>query len=152
PDLRIRNFPAAHLALAFLAEQNGNLSQAAAESSLAAAASANDAAGNNCTEAEVNLVLQRDEFSKVVPCAGKILASGPSAELRIRVAGALLETGHPDAAVKALEGLSAADGLSGEAAFWRARCYEKLATAAYLQIYQADPNSYRVHARRRLSP
>jgi tetratricopeptide (TPR) repeat protein len=57
----------------------------------------------------------------------------------------LLETGHSDAALRALEGLSATDGASAEAAFWRARCYEKLATTAYLQIYQADPNSYRVH-------
>jgi tetratricopeptide (TPR) repeat protein len=145
PDLRIRNFPAAHLALAFLSEQNGNLLQAAAEAGLAAPADTNEPAGSNCTEADLNLALQGDQFSKVVPCAGKILASRPLAELRIRVAGALLETGHPDPALKALEGLSAADGASGEAAFWRARCYEKLATAAYLQIYQADPNSYRVH-------
>jgi tetratricopeptide (TPR) repeat protein len=61
------------------------------------------------------------------------------------VAGALLEAGRPDAALKALEGLSAADGASAEAAYWRARCYEKLATAAYLRLYQADPDSYRVH-------
>ena len=39
-DLQNRNSPAAHLALAFLAEQSGNVSQAAAESSLAAASTA----------------------------------------------------------------------------------------------------------------
>lgn len=145
PDLGTRNSPAAHLALAFLAEQNGNASQAAGESSLAAPASANDPAGNDCTEASVNRALQRDEFSKVVPCAGKVLTSRTSADIRIRVASALLRAGHPDDALKALEGLPATDSASAEAAFWRARCYEKLATAAYLQIYQADPNSYRVH-------
>jgi tetratricopeptide (TPR) repeat protein len=144
-DLRTRNSQAAHLALAFLAEQNGNLSQAAVESGLAASAIIKEPVDNNCTEADVNLALQRDEFSKVVPCAGQILASRPSTQLRIRVASALLETGHSDAALRALEGLSATDGASAEAAFWRARCYEKLATTAYLQIYQADPNSYRVH-------
>ncbi len=34
---------------------------------------------------------------------------------------------------------------SPPASYWRARCFEKLATAAYLRLYQADPNSYRVH-------
>jgi tetratricopeptide (TPR) repeat protein len=145
PVLRIRNSRAAHLALAFLAEQNGDLSQAAAETSLAAPASMNNSADNNCTEAEAYLAIERSEFSKVLPCAEKVLASRPSAEIRIRVSGALLEAGYSEAALKALEGLSAADSGSAEAAFWRARCYEKLATAAYLQIYQAHPNSYRVH-------
>jgi tetratricopeptide (TPR) repeat protein len=143
PILRTRNSRAAHLALAFLAEQNGDLSQAAAEMSLAAA-SMNNSADNNCTEAEANLAIQ-PEFSGVLLCAEKVLASRPSAEIRIRISGALLEAGYSEAALKALEGLSAADSGSAEAAFWRARCYEKLATAAYLQIYQAHPNSYRVH-------
>jgi tetratricopeptide (TPR) repeat protein len=144
PVLRTRNSRAAHLALAFLAEQNGDLSQAAAETSLAAPASVNNSADNNCTEAEANLAIERSEFSKVLPCPEKVLASS-SAEIRIRVSGALLEAGYSEAALKALEGLSTADSESAEADFWRARCYEKLATAAYLQIYRAHPNSYRVH-------
>jgi tetratricopeptide (TPR) repeat protein len=41
--------------------------------------------------------------------------------------------------------LPAADRNSVEASYWRARSYEKLATAAYLRLYQADPNSYRLH-------
>jgi tetratricopeptide (TPR) repeat protein len=41
--------------------------------------------------------------------------------------------------------LPPADRNSAEASYWRARCYEKLATAAYLRLYQADPNSYRLH-------
>jgi Tfp pilus assembly protein PilF len=61
------------------------------------------------------------------------------------VAGALVEGGQPDEALKALEGLSAADSVSAEVAYWLARCYEKLATAAYLRLYQADPDSYRIH-------
>ena len=143
PELRTHNSTAAHLAIAFLAEQSGDLSQVAAEVSLVAPV--HSQADSNCAESEVNLFLQRNEFSKVVACAAKVLASRPPGSLRIRVAGALLEEGHSGAALKALEGLSAADSASAEAAFWRARCYEKLATAAYLQIYQADPNSYRVH-------
>ena len=145
-DLQNRNSPAAHLALVFLAAQNGNVSQTAAESGLAAASTAKqDDAGRNCTEKNIHLALQREEFSKIPPCAGKILTPRSSADLRIRVAAALLEAGQSELALKTLERLPAAESNSVEAAYWRARCYEKLATTAYLQLYQADPNSYRLH-------
>jgi Tfp pilus assembly protein PilF len=61
------------------------------------------------------------------------------------VASALLEAGEYETARKTLEGLPAPDRNSAEASYWRARCYEKLATAAYLRLYQADSNSYRMH-------
>ena len=144
-QLQTRSSPAAHLALAFLAEQNGNLSQAMAESSLAALSARKETVEGHCTEAEVNLALQREEFSKVVACADEVLASRTSPELRIRIASALLEAGHSDAALKGLEGLPATDRVSAEAAYWRARCYEKLATTTYLRLYQTDPDSYRLH-------
>jgi len=73
------------------------------------------------------------------------LTSRTSAKLRIRVASALLEAGEYETALKTLEGLPAADRNSAEVSYWRARGYEKLATAAYLRLYQADPNSYRLH-------
>jgi len=143
--LQNRNSPASHLALAFLAVQSGDLPRAASESSLATSAARNNAATPNCGEAGVKMLLHLEEFSKLVPCAGKVLTSTMGAEFRIRVASALLEAGEADAALKALEGLSPADSASADAAYWRARCYEKLATAAYLRLYQADPDSYRVH-------
>ena len=145
-ELQHRESPAAHLALAFLAQQNGNLSQAAAESRLvqAAIAKGHDA-GMTCTAETVNLALQRREYSKIPPCVGKILTPRSSAELRIRVAAALLEAGQSGRALQTLEGLPAAENSSAEAAYWRARCYEKLATAAYLQLYQVDSNSHRMH-------
>jgi tetratricopeptide (TPR) repeat protein len=144
-QLQTRNSPAAHLALAFLAQQNGDLRQATEESSLAATASVKRTLEGNCTEAEVKLSLQRQEFSKIVPCKDEVLTSRTSTELRIQVASALLEAGRSDAALKALEGLPATDRVSAEAAYWRARCYEKLATAAYLHLYQANSDSYRLH-------
>jgi tetratricopeptide (TPR) repeat protein len=144
PDLRSRKSPATHLALAFLAEQNGDLSQAAGESGLAASAISHDIAGN-CTEADVNRALDREEFFRIKPCAGTVLTSRTPAPFRIRVAGAFLQAGQPESALKTLEGLLPADAASAEAAFWRARCYEQLATAAYLQLYRSDPNSYRLH-------
>ncbi len=143
--LQTRNSPAAHLALAFLAQQNGNLSQARAESILAGLPYTERTVSGICTEAEVELALQREEFSKIVPCADEILTSRTSAELRIRVASALLEAGHSDAALKALEGLPATNRVAAEAAYWRARCYERLATTTYLRLYQAGPDSYRLH-------
>ncbi len=139
-DLQNRTAPAAHLALAFLAEQNGNFSQAATEATLAASTARKAVAGRSCTEADVNLALERGQFSEVAPCVLRVLTSRTSAELRIRVASALLEAGEYETALKVLEGLPAA-----EASYWRARCYEKMATAAYLRLYQADPNSYRLH-------
>ena len=143
--LHTRDTPAVDLALAFLAQQRGDLPEATAESALAASAVRKDADAGNCSQAEVRLALEREEFSRIVPCAGKVFAPVGSADFRIRVASALLEAGQADAALKTLAGLSAADRVSAEAAYWRARCFEKLATAAYLRLYQADPDSYRVH-------
>lgn len=145
PVLQNRNTPAAHLALAFLAEQSGNASQAAAESSVAASTAQQDVAAGNCTEADVKRALEREQFSKLAPCAGKVLTSRTPADFRIRVASALLAAGQSESALRTLEGLPAAESASAEAAYWRARCYEKLATAAYLRLYRADPDSYRLH-------
>jgi tetratricopeptide (TPR) repeat protein len=144
-SLQDRDSPAAHLALAFLAEQTGNLAEASAETALRSSTVAKPAPSESCREAELDAAVRREEFSKIAACAGKVLTPASSADFRIRVASALLEAGQPDAALKALNGLSAAESGSAEAAYWRARCYEKLATAAYLRLYQADPTSYRVH-------
>jgi tetratricopeptide (TPR) repeat protein len=143
--LQNRDSPAAHLALAFLAEQSGNLSQAVAESTRAASTANLEVAGRHCSEAEVNLALQHEEFSKIAPCVEKVLSSRTPPEFRIRVASALVEAGQSEAALQVLEGLPAAGSLSAETAYWRARCYEKLATAAYLQLYRANTSSYRLH-------
>jgi tetratricopeptide (TPR) repeat protein len=144
-DLQNRNSPAAHLALAFLAEQNGNVSQTTTETVVADSTAGKDVATRRCAAADVNLALHRGQFSQVASCSRKILTSRTPAELRIRVAGALLEAGEYENALQTLEGLPVADRNSAEASYWRARCYEKLATAAYLRLYQADPNSYRLH-------
>ena len=144
-SLQNRDSRAAHLALAFLASQAGNSARASAETALASSTAAKVATSGNCKETALDTAVRHEAFSSVAACADKILTPASSADFRIRVASALLEAGQPDAALKALNGLSAADSGSAEAAYWRARCYEKLATAAYLRLYQADPNSYRVH-------
>jgi tetratricopeptide (TPR) repeat protein len=136
---------AAHLALAFLAEQSGDLSQTTSEAQLAIPSEVKPTPAGNCSEGVLTAALQREGFSRIASCASKVLKPASSANFRIRIAGALLEAGQPELALGALQGLSAAYGGSAEAAYWRARCYEKLATAAYLRLYQADPHSYRVH-------
>src|SRR5713226_600162 len=95
-DLQNRNSPPTHLALAFLAEQNGNFSQAATEATLAASTARKDVASRSCTEADVNLALERGQFSEVAPCVLRVLTSQTSAEFRIRVASASLEAGEYD--------------------------------------------------------
>jgi len=144
-SLQTRDSPAAHLALAFLAEQSGNLAETSTETAFASSTAAKAASPGNCRETELDPAVRREAFSSVAACASKAITPASSSEFRIRVAGALLEAEQPNAALKALNGLSAADSVSAEAAYWRARCYEKLATAAYLRLYQADPDSYRVH-------
>jgi tetratricopeptide (TPR) repeat protein len=143
-ELQGRSSPAAHLASAFLAEQQGNVSRAESEAALVASAGT-EVSQRDCSRATVDLALQRGRVAEVAGCAGKILAFGTPAEFRIRIASALLEAGEYQTALQTLEGLPPADRNSAEASYWRARCYEKLATAAYLRLYQADPNSYRLH-------
>ncbi len=146
-ELPSRSSPAAHLASAFIAQQNGNTMQAANEGALAVSTAAStDRAHRICTETDIHLALKAGQVAEIAMCSGKILAAGPSAGIRIQVASALLEAGEYQTALRALEGgVPATDLNSAEASFWRARCYEKLATAAYLRLYQADPNSYRLH-------
>jgi Tfp pilus assembly protein PilF len=145
-ELQNRNTSAAHLALAFLAAQSGNVSEAAAEADLASAAiGGTSAADTNCNETEVRQALDLQRYSVVAPCAQKILTPHTSSEFRIRLANALLDAGENDLALKTLDTLQPGDRDSAEAAFWRARTYEKLATASYLRLYQADPDSYRLH-------
>lgn len=144
-DLQNRDSRAAHLASAFLAEQNGNTSQAANEANLLVSAPRQEVASRSCTAADVNLALARSRFEVVASCVGRVLTAQTPDDLRIQVASALLEGGKYQTALQTLEGLPVPDRNSAEASYWRARCYERLATAAYLKLYQADPNSYRVH-------
>ena len=57
----------------------------------------------------------------------------------------MFESEDYELSLKVLSELAPADRHSPEASYWRARCYEKLATAAYLSLYGVDPDSYRLH-------
>jgi tetratricopeptide (TPR) repeat protein len=142
--LRARNTPAAHFALAFLAAQDGNPSQATEEGRLSAAASS-VTKDEPCSQALVRSSLENGHFSEVARCAEKSLTPRTPPALRVRIASALFDAGEYEASLRILDGLAPANRHSPEASYVRARCYEKLATAAYLRLYQADPGSYRMH-------
>jgi len=61
------------------------------------------------------------------------------------VAHAFFEAGEYEVSLRLLSDLAPSDRHSSEASYWRARLLRKLATAAYLRLYQADSNSYRLH-------
>ena len=144
-SLENRNSSASQLALAFIAEQNGNTPQTITELQHTGSFAGSSPHPEKCSEAKMNVLLQNQQFSKLSQCADSLAPSRISTESRFRVTSALLEAGQPSAALNVLGGLPPVDSHSAEAAYWRARCYEKLATASYLQLYQADPDSFRLH-------
>lgn len=84
--------------------------------------------------------LEREQYSALRACVDHVAPA-----MRLDVVRALFAVGEYDTALRLLDRLPAPQKLSPDARYWRARCYEKLATAAYVGLYQADPNSYRVH-------
>jgi tetratricopeptide (TPR) repeat protein len=143
PQLRTRQDAASHLALAFVAIQSGNSMPGDAERAHTLVTNTAAPSQNPCTERVVREALNQGQFSKVSRCLLRVLNSRSTTDLRIQIAQALFELGDYENSLKALSGLS--DQHSPPAFYWRARCFEKLATAAFLRLYQADPNSYRVH-------
>jgi len=145
PDLKKRDSPASHLALAFLATQQGYLSIAAEQLSQARSKIPSNSEAGPCTEAGVRKLLLQERFTEAKACTMRFLNAGSAPALRMQVARALFETGDYQGALNTLSKLPTSARASSEAAYWRARAYEKLATAAYLHLYQADTNSYRMH-------
>ena len=134
--------PAAHFALAFLASQRGNSSDAITE--LTKTKASDSPVSASCAARSLQSDLDRHRFSRVSPCFPQS-AANLRGSLRIPAAQALYEVGHYEASLQLLSTLPVEESHFPPAFYWRARCYEKLATVAYLHLYEADPNSYRVH-------
>ena len=132
PALREKHAPAAQFALAFIAAQEGALP-----------AESDEARTSNCAETGLRATLNQGRVSALAACAAEV-AILPSA-VRDQLISALVESGDFEIALKLLATLPKSESLDPEPSYWRARCYEKLATAAYLQLYRAGPDSYRVH-------
>ncbi len=145
PQIRQHQDPVGRLALAFLAVQNGSSASGAAELSQDRDAGSAKNSTKDCTQSNVQESLNQEQFSNALPCFLRVLTHRSSADFRIQIAQALFELGRYQESLDVLAGLSSADQHSPAAFYWRARCFEKLATAAYLRLYQADPESYRVH-------
>ena len=140
PQIRARHDAVAELALAFLAAQKGS---SLPEDTEAAPSTKAARAPQACVERDVLQALKKDRYSSVQACLLRVLTPKSSHDVRIQIAQALFELGEYESALKALSGLS--NQQSPPAFYWRARCFEKLATHAYFRLYQADPDSYRVH-------
>jgi tetratricopeptide (TPR) repeat protein len=142
-ELRTRNTAATHFGLAFLAAQRGDATGAAEQTSRVHLGDKEEK--RLCTEAGVRRMLDEERFSEARHCAVEILKPTTAPEFRMQVARSLFETGDYEQSLEVLSKLAPTLRDSAEAAYWRARGYEKMATAAYLQLYQADKDSYRVH-------
>jgi tetratricopeptide (TPR) repeat protein len=144
-ELRSRDSAAAHMALAFLAAQNGETSLAAEEAAKARENVSQVHEAGPCSEAEVRRLLNEERFTTAKSCALRVLRRPLRPDFRMQVAVALFEIGDYQESADALSNLPVATRSSPEAAYWRARVYEKMATAAYLRLYRVDANSNRMH-------
>jgi tetratricopeptide (TPR) repeat protein len=135
----------AEFAMAFLAVQNGNPPAAISVSPQVILSKATPPASTSCSEAEVRQLLEAEKFSEAKPCALRLLKVTSPHAFRTQAARALFELGDYETSLEVLSKLPPADRNSPEVSYWRARCYEKLATSAYLSLYQTDPDSYRLH-------
>jgi tetratricopeptide (TPR) repeat protein len=144
PEFQRRDTPAARLALAFLASQTGN-SSVAAEPTQGSLSDSTAAFAVSCSEGKVRRSVKNGQLEIVRSCANHVLTLKSPAEFRILVAAALFDSGDYETALEVLSKLTLRDRHSPEASYWRGRCYEKLATAAYLRLSEVDPGSYRMH-------
>ncbi len=142
PQLRVNDSPAAHFALAFVATQSGNLSEAAADPTGSLGSTTPNAV---CAESAVRKELLHGRYSATSHCFRHLLTAQSPLDLRLQVVHALFEIGEYEGSLGLLDEIPRKDRRSPPALYWRARCYENLATAAYLRLYQTDANSYRVH-------
>lgn len=145
PKIQQRDTPAAHLALAFLAVQAGNTAVQVTEGDRALSSFQAAPSLVRCSHAGIDQALKQEQFSALAHCEPQVFTPRPLASSNYAITHALFEAGNYDASLQLLAELAPPDRHSSEASYWRARCYEKLATAAYLSLYQADSNSYRLH-------
>jgi tetratricopeptide (TPR) repeat protein len=142
-DLQGRDTPATPLALAFISAQNGTPSQRSPAEGQQPEDQVTQAA--SCAAADVRRSLQVGQFSQLAACTANAVGSPELSAMLIPLAAALLDAGEYQSAFQSLQALPPGQNNSSEAAYWRALCYEKLATASYLRLYRADPDSYRFH-------
>ncbi|HEU5403202.1 MAG TPA: tetratricopeptide repeat protein, partial [Terriglobales bacterium] len=125
--------PAAAFAGAFLASQKGH-----------PAGTADSPVHDSVSCANLARLIDEQRYSQLAVCVTMKPAQIP-AELRVSAAAALVQVGEYELALKTVDAHPPVKARKSDTDYWRARCFEKLATAAYFRLYQADPNSDRVH-------
>lgn len=137
-ELRDNPAPAAELARGFVRVHLGRPANATSLPAQAVAA-------KSCSQSAIAELLKEESYSQLPSCMSRIVSPQTPPARRIEVAGALMEAGEYEFSLQVLDSLPPAQKQTASAAYWRARGYEKLATAAYLRLYRAEPNSFRVH-------
>ncbi|HXW15320.1 MAG TPA: tetratricopeptide repeat protein [Terriglobia bacterium] len=132
--------PASRLALAFISTQEDPTRPVASRPVGGDSDSVKDP--SSCTEPQMRDWLVEDRLRPVAACSTPILNQPLAPDLRLEIVRALCETGQPQRALAALDGSAPLQVDSPEAQYWKARCYNHLALAAYLQLFQVDPDSY----------
>ena len=130
--------PAATFARAFIESQRGHSDAAALPESQVSTSQA-------CAPTDLRKLLEEQAYSPFASCLTTNPPPRIPGDLQMQAVDGLVQVGEYQSALKILDSLPPAKKRDSEAAYWRARCYEKLATAAYFRLYQADPNSFRVH-------
>jgi len=133
--------PASRLALAFISTQEDATRAVASATGVGDSDSVESV--SPCTVRQIRTWLAADLLQPVGVCSTQRLKQPLTADLRLGMARALCETGLPERALAALDGLAPAQVDSPEALYWKARCYKRLALAAYLRLFDVDPDSYR---------
>lgn len=143
PKLAALDSAASQLARAYVAKQHGD--DGALANWATSGQNRPEHTAETCTEAGVRSALDAGRISYVAVCGPRALRVGSSRALRLLVSSALLDMGESEAALKVLERPQSASSDAAAIAYLRARCFEELASAAYLKLYQSDPNSFRLH-------
>ena len=134
PELERRGTGVPEFALAYIAGQGGRRE---AESS--------GADKPACTAAGLKAAASSGRVSELASCGSRLAPAKVPVELRPAVAGAMLEFGAEKGALRLLGDGPAGGRALPEEVYLRARCYERLSTRAYVQLYQTNPDSYRAH-------
>jgi len=135
--------PGSRLALAFISTQEDPARAVASITGTGDADSVKDP--SSCTVPQIQYWLAEDRLQPVAACATSVLNQPLAPDLHFEIVRALCEIGQPERALAALEGSAPSQADSPEAEVWKVRCYNRVALAAYLQLFKVDPDSYQAH-------
>jgi tetratricopeptide (TPR) repeat protein len=135
--------PASRLALAFISTQEDPTRAAVGMAGSGDLDSAKDP--SSCTVPQIQEWLAEDRLLPVAACSTPLLKEAIAPDLRLEIVRALCETGQPERALAVLDGAAPSEADSPEAEYWKARCNNRVALTAYLQLFRVDPDSYQAH-------